>query len=136
MRKVTAVPDLLAPPAFVVRSWHQRERVVADISGESMTHQSFAEECDINRILRRYSETGYLPPSDGRGVFADVTALQRDFTTAINESNAVIQDANVKVKERRKKAKEDADAQAKKDAEDLAAFRAKQKDLLATTSTT
>ena len=43
--------------------------------GESMTHQEFKDECDINRIMSRALRTGVLPVgvSVGRyGDFADV----------------------------------------------------------------
>lgn len=31
------------------------------VCGESMTHQSFKDECDINTILKRFGVTGQLP---------------------------------------------------------------------------
>lgn len=36
------------------------EEVYSDTVGPSLTQQQFKDECDINNILRRYSEYGYL----------------------------------------------------------------------------
>lgn len=49
----------------------------------SMTQQSFAEECDINTIVRRFGLTGELPqgmPAPTNAEFAEVT----DFQSAMN----------------------------------------------------
>lgn len=37
-----------------------RVRVVADPGGPSMTKQEFADECDINNIMRNYARTGMI----------------------------------------------------------------------------
>lgn len=65
-----------------VRSWNERVRSYCLLEGESLTHQSFKEESDINRILKRYSDTGVLPQSDNKGTFADVSGLQVELTQA------------------------------------------------------
>lgn len=41
----------------------ERERVVTEIPGESMTKQSFAGESDVNAIMRKYLSTGVFPVS-------------------------------------------------------------------------
>lgn len=38
-----------------------KDRVIQDCSGVVLTKQSFAEECDINHILKRFNVTGVLP---------------------------------------------------------------------------
>lgn len=43
-----------------------RVPVYADIGGASMTKQSFKDECDINVLMKRYQQSGVLPPVDGR----------------------------------------------------------------------
>ena len=44
-----------------VRKWYERCRVPASHDSEMLTKQSFAEECDINVIVKRYQDTGMLP---------------------------------------------------------------------------
>lgn len=41
--------------------------------GPSMTKQSEADACDINKIMKQYERTGYLPPADNLGFYADVS---------------------------------------------------------------
>lgn len=69
-----------------------RRRIQTVIVGESMTHQSAADSCDVNQIMARYDRTGVLPPSARQGVFADVTSLQVDLTEAVNSSRATIKE--------------------------------------------
>ena len=38
----------------------ERKRVVTPCTTQSLTKQSFASECDINTIIKRYNATGYL----------------------------------------------------------------------------
>lgn len=69
---------------------HPRERfrIVTVIDGESRTHQSHADSCDIHKIIARFDRTGVLPPGRGEGTFADVSDLQgEDLTTLIERSN-------------------------------------------------
>ena len=42
-------------------SYDRPPRVVADVGGESMTQQQFAQECDINYIVKRAQRTGTIP---------------------------------------------------------------------------
>lgn len=39
---------------------HDRVRVITPVGKESRTHQSFKDECDINRIMSRYMKTGVI----------------------------------------------------------------------------
>lgn len=50
--------------------------------GVSRTDQSFGEQCDINNIIKRFTITGELPPSNGNGYFADVTLIPEDLMAA------------------------------------------------------
>lgn len=40
---------------------------------KTMTRQSEADACDVNRIMARYVKTGVLPQGSGAGFYADVT---------------------------------------------------------------
>lgn len=42
----------------------------------SKTRQSEKQAADINNIVRRFADTGYLPPAKHQGTYADVTDLQ------------------------------------------------------------
>ena len=42
-------------------SFRRPPRVVSDVGGESMTQQQFAQECDINYIVKRAQRTGTIP---------------------------------------------------------------------------
>lgn len=55
----------------------------APIEGPSMTQQSFAEEVDINTIVRRFGLTGELPQNVVVPQVGDFTAVT-DFQTAMN----------------------------------------------------
>lgn len=59
-------------------------RVQAKIEGQSMTKQSFTEESDINRIVARATETGFISSMTAKqGLYADVTDVP-DFQSAMN----------------------------------------------------
>ncbi|MEM2002562.1 MAG: hypothetical protein QXT77_07965 [Candidatus Methanomethylicaceae archaeon] len=73
-----------------------------------MTHQSHADSCDINNIIRRFDRTGVLPPSDRPQQFADVTGLQGDLTDRINSSREILDKAGRVVDEKRKEVKKKA----------------------------
>lgn len=50
---------------------------------ESMAKQSFAEECDINTIVRRFGITGELPTNIRMPTYGDFTGVH-DFKTAMD----------------------------------------------------
>lgn len=52
-------------------------------SDESRTQGEFAEECDINRIMARYTRTGVLPSTRSGGTYGDFTGVT-DFLDAQN----------------------------------------------------
>ena len=110
------------PAGFYVRMPYDRDRVSTVFEGESMTHQSHAESCDINAVINRYMDTGFLPPGMDGGVYADVTELQGDLTDLINRSKAVIADADAKAAEL--VAKRAAEAEQQRVAEAVAAATA------------
>lgn len=61
-----------------------RERVEVRFSKPSRTRQEFAEECDINSIMARYSKTGvisHVNPAEPR--FLDLSVLP-DFQSAMH----------------------------------------------------
>lgn len=63
-----------------VTAYGPKTDVVNNTEGESMTKQSFTQECDINFIIRQYDRTGvvsHLNQTQGR--YADLTGL--DFKT-------------------------------------------------------
>jgi hypothetical protein len=75
----------------VMRHPFQRDRTITEISGESMTHQSHKDACDVNNIVRKFDNTGIIPVGNGPGQYADVTALQGDLTEMQNHSLEVTQ---------------------------------------------
>lgn len=67
-----------------------RERIQFHNVGVSKTQQSFKEECDVNRIIDRFSRTGALPLAGRTPYYDDVTALQIDLTEAWSTSVDVL----------------------------------------------
>lgn len=62
---------------------HERGRYSVDFRGEeSLTKQSFKNECDINRIMKRYLQTGILPTSPGKPKYGDFASVG-DYQTAV-----------------------------------------------------
>jgi len=53
-------------------------------TGPGLTKQSFAQECDINFIMRNVQKTGILPPSNNEALYADVSDIG-DFQTAMDK---------------------------------------------------
>lgn len=77
-----------------VRHPQEYLRVQTHLYGDSLTHQSHADQCDINAIIRRYDNTGSLPPSyNTEPQYADVTHLQGDLTDRINTSRDTLDTA-------------------------------------------
>lgn len=103
--------------------WKDRNRTQTPGGGESMTDGSFGNDTDVNKIIARFARTGELPgqlPQDGQ--FQDVTPFQEDLDTLINKTNH----ARKELEGIQKQAQAAQALQAKKDAEDLAAYRALQ----------
>lgn len=89
-----------------VRHPFDRVRTPTIILGDSKTHQSHAEACDINHIIRRFDRTGVLSPETRPAQFHDVTALQGDLTERINQSREVLDTAGRALQEHRDKVKQ------------------------------
>lgn len=41
---------------------------------EGRTKQSFADDCDINKIIKRYQSTGFTPPVNENGIYSDYSS--------------------------------------------------------------
>lgn len=52
----------------------------------SRTQQADKDQTDVNAIVARFDRTGQLPINNQKPQYADVTELQRDLTTQIQES--------------------------------------------------
>lgn len=53
--------------------------------GPSLTHQSFKEECDINRIMKKWEKTGIIEHRNNfEGRYADFTVIPNDYHEAMN----------------------------------------------------
>lgn len=108
----------------VVREAHIRMRVPFVVTGESLTTQSHADSCDINKVMARFDRTGALPEGRQGGQYADVTHLQSDFTELVNKSRAVSAEVRDKIRAKQEAAADAARKKAAADAAELAAFRA------------
>lgn len=60
-----------------------RETSIAFDPSEGLTKQSFAEECDINTIVRRFGLTGQLPSNIRQPSYGDFTAAF-DYRSALD----------------------------------------------------
>lgn len=57
--------------------------IVSLNSEPTLTQQQFKEQCDINNIIKHYTQTGELPLSKKVGQFLDVSNVQ-DYHSALN----------------------------------------------------
>lgn len=57
----------------------------------SLTQQQFADECDINTIVKRFGLTGQLPDNPRLPTYGDFTGVT-DFQTALNAVRAAEED--------------------------------------------
>lgn len=89
--------------SYFIEPHDMRCRVFTHIDGESLTHESFKEECDINGIVNRYARTGELPDSGRTGAYADCSGLQGDLTQRISESRSVVSKVETAKKAKREK---------------------------------
>jgi len=101
-QSLEAVDTTTGEVKFYIRRPLWRERVQTHILDESMTHQSHAESCDINAIIRRYERTGSLPPATKPPQYGDVTAMQGDLTERLVKAEEVINTSREHVKRKRK----------------------------------
>lgn len=62
-----------------------KERVHPATGGESRTHQSFKEQCDVNAIVSRFKKTGVISTLNPRPArFADVSQFT-DYRDVVHE---------------------------------------------------
>lgn len=82
-----------------VRMPFERMRVYTPTAEDGRTQQSFAEDCDINAIIRRFDRDGVLPTGRGPGVYGDVSELNDDLVNLINYSKETLSIADQFLKE-------------------------------------
>lgn len=69
---------------MIRKALHDRERLTFATSGPSRTHQAHKEECDINRIMRRYAKTGVIEHVNRyQGRYGDFTQVPEDYESAL-----------------------------------------------------
>lgn len=110
---ILASEMIMQPDNHVVRHPYSRRRVAVVNTEESMTHQSHAESCDINNIIRQFDRTGLLPPPKRPGQYGDVTALNKDLQELyldMEEIGTRIREAQTALAEKQKAAEEAAHA--------------------------
>ncbi len=67
-----------------------RPRVQIDLGGESRTHQSFKDECDINVVMRRWAKSGQLPPTNTTPpTYGDFTNATDYLTSQVTVMDAI-----------------------------------------------
>lgn len=65
--------------------YSERDQCGITFPQESKTRQEFKDETDINFIVRRYTETGYMPPPNTPGIYGvmpELDPLQRHLKVA------------------------------------------------------
>lgn len=72
---------------------------------DSITQQQFKNECDINYIVNRYLQTGYINPmlvQNGKPVFGDVSTIQgyKESLDQINEADQMFMQLPAKIRDR------------------------------------
>jgi hypothetical protein len=87
-----------------VRMPFERMRVYTPTAEDGRTQQSFAEDCDINSIIRRFDRDGVLPTGKGLGMYGDVSELNDDLVNLINYSKETLSIADQFLKEQSAKA--------------------------------
>lgn len=71
----------------VITETNGRVRVVTENKEPSKTQQQFAEQTDINYIVRQYKKTGqWLHATNKQGIYADVSQIT-DFYESVNKVN-------------------------------------------------
>lgn len=58
-------------------AYSPKSRIQTDVSGPSLTKQSFKDECDINHILKRFLKTGILDfTNKNQARYGDTTGME------------------------------------------------------------
>lgn len=70
---------------IIKRHYDAHPRVQFIPSGVSRTHQSMAEECDINTIMAKYQKTGIIDHRNNfEGQYGDFTDTPQDYHESMN----------------------------------------------------
>jgi len=80
----------------------KRVRVQVDCSKDGRTHQSFKDECDINRIMARHRKTGLVRQRTDRPQYGDFSNVG-DYQNALNTittANAMFAELAAPIRER------------------------------------
>ena len=75
---------------YIRDAYSKRVSVKARNSGESKTHQSFKDECDINNIVKRYARGEKIPEAQGTPHYIE-SPIRMDLHAALNVSKQVQQ---------------------------------------------
>lgn len=110
--KPANLPELPERPR--IRKPWERDRQITFNEMESKTDTSQGNSTDVNVIVERFARTGMLPPTTLPGgrepQFADVTGLQKDLTTLIEDGKSALDDLKIaETKHKKQKQQETTD---------------------------
>lgn len=69
--------------APTIRKFYERTGYPMEVFEESLTHQEFVKESNINSIMAKYKRTGQLPMVQGKPMFGDFATLP-EYQDALN----------------------------------------------------
>lgn len=76
----------------VIRERYERKRYTTEVGKESRTKQSFRDECDINRIMKRHAKTGLIDHLSTREPHYGDFSAAVDLHTAMEQVRAAQDD--------------------------------------------
>jgi phage internal scaffolding protein len=66
-------------------AYGERKRVTFETTGESLTHQSAKDECDINNIMKKWERTGIIDHQNRyQGEYGDFTNVPDNYQDSLN----------------------------------------------------
>lgn len=81
MAKLESSNRVMLRSAFVPDA----DRPVFDPGGPSLCRQEFADECDVNNIVRKHPNVGLLPPLPGvEPIYYDFTSMPDNLMSSMN----------------------------------------------------
>ncbi|QCQ85080.1 internal scaffolding protein [Blackfly microvirus SF02] len=83
MAKVPALPFVRSPYNYDLKEASDASGLDCSVDGPGKTKQSFAEEADINTLIRRFGVNGQLPAGVRMPTYGDFTGVG-DFQSALN----------------------------------------------------
>lgn len=92
-----------------VRHPLSRERLVTQTYGDSKVQDGFGNDTDVNRIVERFTRTGFMPKAQREPQYADVTDLQEDLTDLIakqRETQNQIREVQQSIEDKKQKQRE------------------------------